>query len=263
MENIFKRLDFVIKESEEVTKHFDKKELEEVTMFCMCMLDRLNFSSESIKLLMKNFLANTKVEYSCGIIIRSVLLDYLIILNAMDLYGKNSKNSQNLYSELNQFCLMMLCDSVRNTMEYFETLEGQIPEETLGNMYKNLVAMNSKCFEPYANDGSKPVIRSKGYKSPKQLFNTLVTSKDLKKYKSVYDAYLFYSKYDHFGQMFYGLSRRRSIDQLANIDKAITIFPRVLLFTIVILETLFGSDTFLKSKREAITSFIDEIEDIK
>jgi hypothetical protein len=123
--------------------------------------------------------------------------------------------------------------------------------------------MNLKCFEPYANDGSRPVIRSKAYKSPKQMFNTLVTSRDLKSYKSIYEAYLFYSKYDHFGQMFYGLSRRRPIDQLANIDKAITIFPRILLFTIVILETLFGSDIFLKSKRESITLFIDEIEGIK
>jgi hypothetical protein len=263
MENIFKRLDFVIKESEEMTKHFDQKELEEVTMFCMCMLDRLNFSSESLKVLMNNFLANTKMEYSSGIIIRSVLLDYLIVLNAMDVYGKNLMDGPKLYRELNEFCLMMLCDSVRNTMEYFDSLKGQIPDETLSNMYNNLVAMNSKCFEPYTNDGTRPIIRTKVYKSPKQMFNTLLTSKELSRYKSVYEAYLFYSKYDHFGQMFYGLSRRKPIDQLGNIDKVISIFPRILLFTTVILETLFGGDEFLKTKREAITLFIDEIEGIK
>jgi hypothetical protein len=263
MDNMFKRLDFVITESEDITKHFDKKELEEVTMFCMCMTDRLNFSSESLKILMNNFLINTKVEYSCGIIIRSVLLDYLIVLNAIELFDKNSNDPKKLYTELNEYCLMMLCDSVRNSLEYFESLEDQIPKDILNNMYNNLVSMNSKCFEPYAYDGSKPIIRSKSYKSPKQLFNTLLTSKSLKRYKSVYEAYLFYSKYDHFGQMFYGLSRRKPIDQLANIDKIISIFPRVLLFTVIILETLFGTDEFLKTKREAVAKFIDEIENIK
>lgn len=263
MENIFKRLDFVIKESEEITRHFDKRELEEVPMFCMCMLDRVNFSSESLKILLKDFTTNTKLEYSCGIIIRAVLLDYLIVLNAMDIYCRNMQDANKLYSELKEYCLMMLCDSVRNTMEYFESLEGQIPKEIQENMYKNLVLMNPKCFEPYANDGSKPVIRVQKHRSPKKLFNTLMVSKELKNYKSVYEAYLFYSKYDHFGNMFYGLSRRRPIDQLANIDKAIAAFPRLLLFTSLILKSIFVLDTFLDEKQTRITQFIDEIENIK
>jgi hypothetical protein len=263
MENIFKRLDFVIETSEEITKHFDKTELDEITMFCMCMLDRLNFASEGLRILLNHFLNNTKVDYSSGIIMRSVLLDYLIVLNAMELYSKNLDNAQKVHDDLKEFSLMMLCDSVRNTMDYFETLETQVSKNIMSNIYKNIVSMNPKCFETYNYDGSKPVIKTKNYKSPKQMFNTLVSSKDLKNYKSIYDAYLFYSKYDHFGNMFYGLSRVKPLDQLANLDKAIAAFPRSLMFVTIILETLYGSNTFLKAKREEITSFIDNIENIK
>lgn len=262
MENIFKRLDYVIKSSEEITKHFDKKELEEVSMFSMCVLDRLNFSSESLKILLNQFSNNPKVDYGSGIIIRSVLLDYLIVLNALDIYGKNLEDTQQYYYELKTYTTMMLCDSVRNTMQYFETLEGDIPKNILSNMYNNLVSMNHNCFEEYAYDGSKPKIKTKEFKSPKDLFKTLVSSKELKRYKSIYEAYLFYSKYDHFGNMSYGLSRVNPLKQLSNLDKVIHAFPRSLMFVLVILNSLYPQDDFIINKLNETTLFIDEIEGI-
>ncbi|MBG9374767.1 hypothetical protein I5907_00860 [Panacibacter sp. DH6] len=262
MENIFRRLDFVIKKADEVTEHFHKNELDEVTMFCMCILDRLNFASQSLKILVFNFYKKTKVDYGSGIILRAVLLDYLIVLNALDIYGKNLKDPQTCYKELKNFTLMMLCDSVRNTLDYFETLENRLPQEVLSNMYKNLVKMNPSCFEEYSFDGSKPIIKMTNFRSPKQMFNVLLTSRELQSYKSIYDAYLFYSKYDHFGNMFYGLSRIKPADQLANIDKAVTAFPKSLMFIIVILNSLYPKDELIQNKLYETMSFIDEIENL-
>ena len=155
---------------------------------------------------------------------------------------------------------MMLCDTVRNTLTHFESLENQLPKEMIESMYINLVAMNPECFEIYSNDGSKPIIKSKSYRSPQKLFDTLMKSKSFKNYQGIYEIYLFYSKYDHFGQMFYGLSRKAPIGQLENIDKAIKEFPRALLFTVIILETLYGSDNFLKLKRQEIIAFMEKID---
>ena len=260
MENIFKRLEFVIQTSEEITLHFDKMEREEVTLFSLSMLDRLNFSSESLKVLMNNFTSNTKVKYSCGIIIRSVLLDYLIVLNAHEIYDRNLENPGKLYEELKAFSIMMLCDTVRNTLDYLESLENKFTEEDMKKMYSNLVSTYPECFEVYQNDGSKPIIKSKDYRSPQKLFTTLMNSNSFKNYHGIYDIYLFYSKYDHFGQMFYGLSRKAPIGKLENIDKAIKEFPRALLFTVIILETLYGSDNFLKAKRQEIVSFMEGVD---
>ena len=260
MENIFKRLDFVIAECDRTTKHFDKRERDEIMLFCMCMLDRLNFASEGLRILMNNFLENTKVEYSCGLIIRSVLLDYLTVLNAMDVYGRNIKDTQAWHTEMKAFCLMMLSDSVKNTLEYFETMKNIVPKDSLDRMYSNIVAMHPECFEPYGNDGSVPVLRTDKHRTPKALFHTLVNSKQLKAYASVYDAYIYYSKYDHFGQMFYTLSRARSIDKLAHLDQVLKVFPRSLMFTLTILVTVNARDPFLKDQLDKVTGFIDEME---
>jgi hypothetical protein len=260
MENIFKRLEFVVQTSEEITRHFDESEREEVTLFSLCMLDRLNFSSESLKILMNNFNNNSKVEYSCGIIIRSVILDYLIVLNAHEVYERNFEKPEKLYQALKDYSIMMLCDTVRNTLEYLESVKNKFTKDEMQTMYSNLVNTYPECFEVYYNDGSKPVIKSTKYRSPQKLFDTLMKSKSFKKYHGIYEIYLFYSKYDHFGQMFYELSRKAHIGKLENMDRAIKEFPRVLLFIVIILETLYGSDNFLKEKREEIVSFMEGID---
>lgn len=158
---------------------------------------------------------------------------------------------------------MMLSDSVKNTLDNFEVSAKKIPDDILKNMYANLVAMNPECFEPYTNDGSKPVLKTNKYKSAKKLFETLATSKYLKNFASIYEAYLFYSKYDHFGRMFYGLSRQSPLDKLAFLDKAIRAFPRVLLFTLVILESMSPGNQFLIDTRKRAEVFIDTIENIQ
>ncbi len=129
MEKILKHLDFVIQQTNAIADSYDKKKLDDITMFCMCMLDRMNFASESIKILLERFHEKPQVDYGCGIIVRSLLLDYLIVLNAFEVYGKNVENHEVLQKELSKFCLMMLCDSVRHTLDYFKSLDGIITEE--------------------------------------------------------------------------------------------------------------------------------------
>ncbi len=263
MDKIFKRLNFVITECDNTSKNFDKTEREEIMLFCMCMLDRLNLASYSLKILMERFSSNTKVEYSCGIIIRSVLLDYLIVLNAMDIYGKNLNDTAKWHQEMKAYCLMMLSDSVKNTLSYFDTLKTKVPPEVMNKMYANLVASSPECFEPNNVDGGVPVLKTKDHRSPKTLFKTLLESKELKQYASAYEAYLYYSKYDHFGQMFYSLSRLSYLDRLALIDQALSVFPRSLMFTVTILLAIYPTDALLKDQFEKISQFIDDIEGIK
>lgn len=260
MENIFKRLEFVIDHTEQVTKHFNGRERNEVMMFCMVMLDRLNFASEGLKVLLNGYLNNTKLDYPAGIVIRSVLLDHLIVLNAMEVYGNHLDDTTRFGAEMQAYCLMMLSDSVKNTLDYFEMLEGTVPADIMKNMYTNLVNMNPECFHPYTADGSKPVLKTTSYKSAKAIFKTLVNSKNMKSYASVYEAYLYYSKYDHFGQMFYSLARLKPLDHLAHIDQALKTFPRSLMFTITLLITFYPADEWLKTQLDDTMKFIDGLE---
>lgn len=247
MESIFKRLDLVIEFTEKTTKYFDGRERNEIMLFGMCMLERLNFACEGLKVLLNQFTINTKLEYSAGIIIRSLLLDHLIVMNAMEVYGIYKDGNDRFAAEMKAFCLMMLSDGVKNTLEYFENYKTKVSPEIMKKMYVNLVASNPECFEEYANDGSVPVLKTKEFISPKKLYHKLKNSRDLNKYASAYEAYLYYSKYDHFGSMFNFLLRVSILDKLNHIDKVSTIFPKSLIFTLTILVAFYPCDQTLQT----------------
>ncbi len=259
MENILKRLDLVIDYTEKTTKHFDGAERNEIMLFCMCMLDRLNFACEGLKVLLNQFTSNTKLEYSAGIIIRSLLLDHLIVMNAMEVYGTYKEDNENFGPEMKAFCLMMLSDSVKYTLEYFETIEERVAPEIIKNMYSNIVRSNPECFEDYAHDGTVPKLKTKKFMSPQKLVNILRNSRDLKNYATAYEAYLYYSKYDHFGSMFNYLSRISNLDKMAHIDKVSTTFPKTLIFTLSILATFYPSDNKLTLYVAEVANKFDDL----
>lgn len=175
----------------------------------------------------------------------------------MEIFSHFDEQPDKIHGELDEYCRIMLCDSVRHTIDNIELLYQDKGKKVLGNLYRNIVKENPECFEPYSFDGSKPRLKCKPAPGMKKLFNTLRNSKDLKGYASTYDAYLFYSKYDHFGKMVLRLSRRLTAEQLGSLGQGIELFPKVLLWSIVLLEAIFPVDQFIKEKRETVSAFID------
>ncbi len=257
MKRTFEQLDFIIRQTNEIAVHFDKHEPNNISMFSMCMLDRLNFGAESLKILLERVEQKPQVDFGSGVIIRSLLLDYLIVLNAFEIFERNLSNSTSFENELKEYCLMMLCDSVRNTLEYFNSLRGNVPDALLTKMYKNLVASNPNCFEGCDENG-QPLIKIKKYKSPKKLFETLMNSKSLKKFRGIYTAYLYYSKYDHFGNIYYGLSRQSKEQQKSFIQISINVLPEALLIVASILTFLKGENSWMDLKRQEILAYINK-----
>lgn len=139
MEKTQKTLDFVISECERTTIYFNGIHRNNINLFALSMIDRLNFSSHSLKILIAAITENTKIEYSCGIIIRAVLLDYMILLNAIDILLK--KNSDERAKELNGFCASMLADSMKYRIEDIELFSSNKNKD-----YNNLVSANPDFF---------------------------------------------------------------------------------------------------------------------
>ena len=108
--DLFLILKFTELECEKTTKYFDKIEMEEINTFCFCMLDRCRFSASSLELLLKNIVKNTQYEYSIGIILRSLTLDYLIILNSIEIIKNSIENNEILKNNLSLFCTKLLCN---------------------------------------------------------------------------------------------------------------------------------------------------------
>ncbi|MBS1916678.1 MAG: hypothetical protein JST87_10370 [Bacteroidetes bacterium] len=250
-----KILEFSIKKSNEISHLFHGAKRDNVMFFSLSMLDRLNFSSHSLKMLINDIERNTKIEYSCGIILRSVLLDYMILLNGVNILLTENKNvSKSLYD----YCSTWLADSIRHTIENIAILYAQHSKETRNKMYINLINRNPDFFEKYSEDGNKPKLKIAKPSNVEKLFNILQSS-ELKTEAKIYEAYLYYSKYDHFGQMFYELSRENFQGRLDRMKQAIAIFPIFLHYSLFILNNSYSSGDFLSPHIKETTNFIENL----
>ena len=69
---------------------------------------------------------------------------------------------------------------------------------------------------------------------------------------SIYEAYLFYSKYDHFGKLFYEISRKDIDIRLRFLDTSIGFFPYHIYYLVVILKYFNSENKALKISIEKI-----------
>src|SRR5690606_5767433 len=123
MDTSFQHLNFIIDHCGKTSRYLDKKDLNGIQFFCIGLLERLSNSSLALSVLLKEINVNPSLEYACGIILRSTLLDALIVLNLYDIIIKNEANGKtDAESELivKAFCETMLSDGLGNTLKYIK-----------------------------------------------------------------------------------------------------------------------------------------------
>jgi hypothetical protein len=255
MNDIKNRLEFIINESDKILKHFDSSKGDDTHFFCLYMMERLNFSSRGLSTLLKDIISQSQLEYCCGIIMRTVLLDYMIVLNAHVIISENINNINSLKEKLNEFSSIMLSDCINHTIE--DAAKLKIPQDDLKKIYRGIAKMYSDWIEPYKDDGTKPVPLIKKKYSNRNLFEKLFNSTELRKYANIYQAYLFYSKYDHFGRMYYDLVSDSFDKRMQRVNESIKAFPRMLMFTFSILVILNPKDKFLLEELNLVINFND------
>jgi hypothetical protein len=238
------RLNYTITKTDELLSHFNNTSGNEIHFFCLHMLERLNFSSVGLSTIAKEILIKTQLEYSAGIILRTVLLDYMIVLNAQVIIVKNLQTPIELHEKLKNFCSIMLSDCINHTINSIKKL--RIPQKDLKKIYTGIVQAYPDDFEQYNNDGSCPIVKEKKSFPNGKLFEDIFNSKEFRKYSDVYQAYLFYSKYDHFGKMYYDLLRHDFKNRFFKLNESVKVFPRKIMFVTLILIILYPNDKFLE-----------------
>jgi hypothetical protein len=254
MEKAQKILDFIIVESDKATSYFSNIQKNNINLFALSMIDRLNFSSHSLKILIAAITENTKIEYSCGIIIRALLLDYMVLLNGIDILLK--KNSDERIKELNGYCSSMLAGSMKHRINDIATLHGHSPKKYLDKEYSNIVDMNPDFFKVYNKKGKPELKDELKERKNGDLFKTIKNGV-LNSYSNIYEEYLYYSKYDHFGQMFYEFTRSNSTERLDKVNTLIVYhFPFILHYSLFVLEAIYSSDDFIKEQKRKVEGVI-------
>ncbi|MFZ2782877.1 MAG: hypothetical protein WAZ36_00650 [Sediminibacterium sp.] len=244
-------LAFVSEEAGKGYTYAIKKTESIVQTFAVCMLERLHAGSEAVKLLFEQYVAvHRKFDYSIGILMRSMLLDYMILLNTFDIIHTYEEDPPKMEELLNHFCLTMLSDSAYHALKYFKANVDIIPAEKLKGMYSMLVYLHQECFESYAHDGTEPVLKIKKMISQAQMVNRLKKSTHLSHLSRKEDWYMYYSKYDHFGKMYHGLSKRPLPDEFSNMGLAIRELPRSLALMLTLLAIVFPTDAIIIAQFE-------------
>lgn len=260
----FQHLNFIIKNSTEVCNHLYGKELSLTPTFCLGIIERLCHSSKTIKSLLEKIELVPSHESSVGIILRTLLLDTLMGMNLFKIYCDSEVEGDSqeiIYEKSSIFCAINLSDGLSKTLSYLTDAKkyGYINEEQLKEAYKNTVTSKSYFFEPYHNDGTVPVLRHRKYFSPQKLFEVLASDPNMKKTASIYDAYLYFSKYDHFGIMYYEIIRMDKMEKQRIYIEAFEALVAHLTFLIIILLKTFEKDEFLKVKAMQVNEYFEKM----
>lgn len=250
-------LKFTLDESDLLIKHSNTIPKSIIKTFTYCALERLNVATIALHTLYGKYLNERKYEFSIGIIMRTVYLDYLILLNAIEIIFRNNENNNPYEEELSDFCLTMLSDSAIHALKYFDA--NIIPQEKLAGMYTLQFHMHEECFEPYSHDGTRPVLKKKKSLSQQELVKRLKKSK-YPHLSRKEDAYMFYSKYDHFGKMYHEISRRPLTDEFIHMGINLRELPRSLALIVVLFRLLAPEDAVLIEDAKRIEEYIQKME---
>lgn len=260
-------LDFIIDQHERTSRHLHQKDLNSIQFFCIGLLERQANAAKALRVLIKEIHQNPALEYSCGIILRSVLLDTLLALKLYSLVLENdagNKTDAEKEAVIKGYCDTILSDGLENTLTYIKAakdvgiITGQQHTDTMNNFAKKY----ERFFKPHPQDGSKPQLKITTFFSPAQLFKQIAANPKLKQLAKLYDSYLYFSKYDHFGIMYYEVARQPYYEQWGRIKRGIELFVGTNSILHTVLRMYSGNDPFLiKQSNEAAKYLMDEILD--
>lgn len=262
MQTLFDHLDFVTNHVQKTNDHLNQKQLNSIQFFSANLLERLSKASKGLKVLLSCINSDNDLEFSCGIILRSALLDILIVQNLYKILIENegsSKNENEKEEVVKKFCDTILADGLENTVKYMKAAKevNIIKQDQLTEMYKNFVRANQEFFQPYAGDGSVPICKYT-FISPDKLFKRLANTPQLKELSKIYDSYLFFSKYDHFGILYYETSRCAYTNKINRIRRAIELFIGTLAILHLGLRLYSDNDSFLNDQSNIAAKYLCE-----
>lgn len=263
MQKTIDHLNFITSHCLETERYLNESELRIVQYTCIGLLERLNSSALALSMLLPLINTNQNLDFSCGIILRSSILDYLIVLN-MYIHllddEKNERPFDGANNSLLTFCYKCLGDGLPQTFAYVNAAKevGIITQEKREAIFNNM-AVNYKVFlESHPGDGSTPKIKIKQRITARQLFIDIAEHPEIKDFARIYDSYVGYSKYDHFSTLYFDVSRLTHIQKISQISKAVEHLIDSLSFLHMILRLHSGDDKFLNLQSDVASKYLFE-----
>lgn len=250
MTQSIKHLNFFNKLIPKTLLYFRNKKIDSIQEFALGLLDRLNKSSEALSLIVKRIDKNPNLEFSAGIIIRAMILDMILSLNLYKILKDNLDkrlSGKELKALVEEFCNKVLADGLDNTAKSLKAAKefGYINERQLKQVYNNFAFNHQRFLKQHTGNGE--MIESKYGKgdSPTYLFKKLAEDSKMRKIAGVFDQYLYYSKYDHFGVLYFETLKSTEEENKTRINKVIDLFVNHCLNLYDILDRASVQDVFI------------------
>ncbi len=162
--------------------------------FIYCCTDKINKCTIALEELYDLLTDKKEIEFSIGIIVRSLLMDCILIqyLRYLTLQVE-VKGNDFVKKEIDKYTLMFIADGTSYMINDFYGQEN-ITAEKKKEIGQKLSSIFPGLFENDAN--GKPVLKSEFKLNLKNIY-TNSEHPDLLTRKTVYNLYLYYSKYDH------------------------------------------------------------------
>jgi len=175
-------------------------------------LDRFTYSLDSINILLRSYEKNPNIETSIGLIIRTSLLDFMTVSYMRVHYSDISPNDNVAKEKFDEVFNSLLVDHINNTFKYVKLAKnvGFINDiektETIDSLYHTYNFLFKTKIVDYDNPGESLI--SQKFITSREIFIKLVSHSLTKSDAHVYDMYMYYSKYEHFGIVTHFLQRQ-------------------------------------------------------
>jgi hypothetical protein len=164
--------------------------------FVWCCVDKIFLCTQSLNQLLPLVEANDDIEFSVGIILRSMLMDSILIQRVgsivPELRDQGETDMTKLKERVYAVCNRYIADGTSHLIELLGSVE-DVPEETRKELCKNIASTFPEVFDI---TGEKPV-RKPGVKNVKIKNEYEAIYSRNKIHEIIYTGYNVYSKYDH------------------------------------------------------------------
>jgi hypothetical protein len=234
-----------------------------IQWFTLGMLQRLLNATVAIKVLLREFKKNNINDFAIGIIMRPILLDTHIGLNLLAILksglSSNLKNEE-LIEKLDRFCNGTLSDGLKQTLNYFEQKEsyGFIATKELNDIYNVFTAKYSDFLEQKDGINTKPKTKNGLDTKANSQFQNLAKDNDMKEIgHRLYDLYSIYSKYDHFGFLFFDVNNSEKEVKSERIFASISMFVNHYANLCDLLQRVTPNDTVITNIFQSSKNYLD------
>lgn len=190
MEKIEQYLKLIFKTSLNAQRHFVNKTQFEIDRLVFCGLEKVTKISSSFLKLYP--LLDDSIEFSLGILSRSILMDMILLMHVKKICTEYDGNNFEIVKEkIKEYCLKVLNDGTKYFLDEIDS------SENLSAIQKKEYSAKfiSKFSKAFNQGNGKPLLKKGYYLKTSEIYNI---SKDSHvSNEAIYNLYNYYSKYDH------------------------------------------------------------------